>query len=384
MATSSLWRTWLQAQDVYAPELENAKAIGETLKDFEESLLTDKSAIWSIHADRSTRKVTSGQVSYSQIAAITRGHELERGSHRLFFINRFLNRDESAPEPEDAHKLQISGEALRELASRYFMPASFMHALSRYYFPQGRGFRRYESTRPARLWNQWYFLPFRVQVPCTDEQRSHAASSTGSNQMNPFHYLHLADEKVDIRGSQIAVYLCHDEQEDNSTVIACNFMHGRWPKVVEEPQTRILEALENPNVPNDPMYVHLVFFTTVVRWWNNALHSVNEQLIAYERRLQEEIDDESTTNDFYNAISRALHAAAAHVHRYGVELESLDDTCSEIARVFATIHGETCASLVGIDHVKSQLRATIAFQREQEKKIQNILALVSLQHLQKI
>jgi hypothetical protein len=223
-----------------------------------------------------------------------------------------------------------------------------------------------------------------VQVPCTDEQRSHAASSTGSNQMNPFHYLHLADEKVDIRGSQIAVYLCHDEQEDNSTVIACNFMHGRWPKVVEEPQTRILEALENPNVPNDPMYVHLVFFTTVVRWWNNALHSVNEQLIAYERRLQEEIDDESTTNDFYNAISRALHAAAAHVHRYGVELESLDDTCSEIARVFATIHGETCASLVGIDHVKSQLRATIAFQREQEKKIQNILALVSLQHLQKI
>jgi len=252
---------------------------------------------------------------------------------------------------------------------------AFLLALSRFYLPNGRGFSRYEGPDGKVAWNQWFFLPFRVQVPCTDKKRSHATSTTGSNQMNPFHYLHLPDEEVDIRGSQIAMYVCHDSRTDATTVICFNFMDGRWLGIIEEPQIRMSEALKHPNVPPDPISMHLVCFTTVMRWWNHALHSVNEQLIAYEKRLQEDIKDGSATNAFYNEISKALHAMAAHVHRYGTELDSLKDTSSELARVLATDANDS-ASLMGIEQVKSQLKATNAFVREQEKKIQNILALV--------
>lgn len=376
MATSVAWRDWVQTQDIYSPDFDNGKAIGDALKDFESSLLGEDTSVWTLRASQPTRRARSGRINYSQLATICRENVHDRPSYRFFFIHRFLLKGLSEPEPDDAHRLQLSPEALRLLASTYCMPPSFLLALSRYYLPHGRGFRRYEDADGILFWNQWYFLPFRVQVPCTDEEGGHEGSTIGSNQMNPFHYLHLHDEKVDIRGSHIAVCLCHNGR-DNSTMVAIfNLMHGRWPKIVEEPQHRLLEALEHPNVPFDPMFVHLVLITTIVRWWNNALHSVNEQLIAYERRLQEDGDDQAGTNVFHNATSKALHAMAAHVQRYGAELDSLEDTASELARVFSTTHGQDSGSLTGIEHMKSQLKMTNDFVREQEKKIQNLLALV--------
>lgn len=377
MAAKNSWMEWVQAQDTYSPELENGKAIGQALEIFETSLLSRDTSIWCIRADRPTFEIRKGEVDYNKLAVISRENLHDPPSYEFFFVSRSLIKNESEPEPPDAHKLRISVEALRLLTSRYYVCPAFLLSLSRFYFPNGPGFRHYEGARGKMGWNQWYFLPIRVQVPCTEEKRSHATSSTGSNQMNPFHYLHLADEKVDIRGSQIAVYLCHDIRVDATTVIAFNFMDGRWPQIVEEPQIRMAETLKHPNVSPGPMFVHLVFLTTVVRWWNNALHSVNEQLIAYEKGLQEEMDDESAKNASYNDISKALHAMAAHVHRYRTELDSLEDTGSEIERFFAATHGQDSPSLVGIGQVKSQLKATNAFVREQEKKIQNILALVS-------
>ena len=378
MATTNLWRDWIQTQDIYSPELENGKAIGDALKDFEESFLAVDTSLWSIQADHRTRRIESSRIDYSQLVKLSGEDARRHPSFTFHFINRILPGTDSEPALEDAHKLQISAESLRLLVSRYNIPPSFLFALSRYYLPHGQGFRRYEDHNGKLFWNQWYFLPFRVQVPCTDPQRSHEASTTGRNQMNPFHYLHLPDEKVDIRGSQIAIYLCHDGRSDATTVTAFNFMSGEWRKIIEEPQIRMTEAFEHPSVPYDPMSIHLVFLTTVVRWWNNALHSVNEQLIAYEQRLQEEADDESATNTFYDATSKALHAMAAHVHRYGAELDSLQETATELGTVFARLYGPSSASLGGIEHVKSQLKATGRFVKEQEKKIQNILALVSV------
>ena len=376
MATNNSWREWIQTQKTYSPQFEHGKAIGQALENLEASLLSQRTSVFTIRANRTTREIEKGEVDYSELMTICKENILDQTSYKFFFISRFLTRNISESEPPDAHKLRISADALRLLASRYDVSPAFLLALSRFYLPNGQGFQRYVGPEGKVAWKQWFFLPFRVQVPCTDKQRSHATSTTGSNQMNPFHYLHLPDEEVDIRGSQIAVYVCHDGQIDSTTVICFNLMDGRWPKIIEEPQIRMSEALKHPNVPPDPILVHLVCFTTVIRWWNHALHSVNEQLIAYEKRLQEDIDDESAANTFYNEISKALHAMAAHIHRYGTELGSLEDTSSEVMRVFAT-DGRDSASLVGIEQAKSQLKATNAFVREQEKKVQNILALVS-------
>lgn len=376
MATNTSWREWIQAQDTYTPQFEYGKAIGQALENFEASLLSQATSVFTIRADRSTGEVRNGRIDYNDLLSICRENVLDQARFEFFFVNRFLIKDISNPEPPDAHKLRISADALRLLASRYYMSPGFLQALSRFYLPNRRGFRHYDGPDGKVAWNQWFFLPFRVQVPCTDKQRSHATSTTGSNQMNPFHYLHLPDEEVDIRGSQIALYICHDSRVDTTTVICFNYMDGRWPKIVEEPQTRILEALKHPNVAPEPILVHLVCFTTIVRWWNHTLHSVNEQLITYEKRLQEDIDDGFAANNLYNDICKTLHAMAAHVHRYGTELDSLEDTSSELTRVFSS-DGQDSASLADIEEAKSHLRATNAFVREQEKKIQNILALVS-------
>ena len=67
-------------------------------------------------------------------------------------------------------------------------------------------------------------------------------------------------------------------------MIAVNFIDGRWPKTVQEPETRIKEVLgdsANINLQKNPFFIQLVYLTSVVRWWTNALSSVHEQLIAY-------------------------------------------------------------------------------------------------------
>lgn len=102
--------------------------------------------------------------------------------------------------------------------------------------------------------------------------------------MNPFYYLHLSDVELDIRGSKIAVFCRYGRAGRSMTAIAINFMDGRWSKSVLEPCKRIKQtwaAHERLQVADDPFYLHSVLFSSVLRWWNNALSSVYSQLIAY-------------------------------------------------------------------------------------------------------
>ncbi|KAL8997690.1 MAG: hypothetical protein Q9169_003097 [Polycauliona sp. 2 TL-2023] len=185
--------------------------------------------------------------------------------------------------------------------------------------------------------------------------------------------------EVDIRGSQIGIHVAHDCQKKATKVISFNFLDGRWAKIVEEPQNRISEALKDPRTPDDPMFVHLVYLTSIARWWSHALHSVNEQLIAYEGMLQEErLTEDSAVDTFYDEVSKALHAMAAHIQRYGTELDSLEDTTAEISKWSDALQQPNNAFIVSIEQIRSQLKATNAFVKEQEKKTQNILALVSV------
>lgn len=102
--------------------------------------------------------------------------------------------------------------------------------------------------------------------------------------MNPLNYLHLPRSEVDIRGSQIAMYFLFNPDDKVCSTIVFNFQDGRWSRVVEEPILRVKEALQEScknGSGRDPFYVQAVFLTSALRWWNNALNSFNDQLIAY-------------------------------------------------------------------------------------------------------
>lgn len=88
---------------------------------------------------------------------------------------------------------------------------------------------------------------------------------------------------------------------------------------------------------------------------------------------------------------QALHSMAAHLHRYASELQSLDDTVSDIkARhslftdpayhnsAHAAIEVLGCGVQFSLEEISHQLSVVKSLRSELESKIQNILALVFL------
>ncbi|KIW87110.1 uncharacterized protein Z519_12221 [Cladophialophora bantiana CBS 173.52] len=141
--------------------------------------------------------------------------------------------------------------------------------------------------------------------------------------MDPRHYLHLLEVRVDVRGSQIAILCEFLQNEPGSATIVFNFMDGRWSRSVEEPQRRLEESVkiaDGLSLAVDPLFIHSIFFTSSHRWWMSSLSSINDQLITYEKRLQQEIDDETEASDVYSVINRALNSIAARLRRYASEL----------------------------------------------------------------
>ena len=207
--------------------------------------------------------------------------------------------------------------------------------------------------------------------------------------MNPFHYLHLEEAEVDIRGSQIALYARIDRSKKTSLVLALSLLDGRWKKIVEQPQYRIHETMtavgpQSLDLLENPFFVFVVYLTTALEWWLNALHSFDEQLIAHEKRLQKEHDTiDKSSSAVYADMNRALHAMSAHLHRYGSELSSTEDTVSDLISRHGQIFPMTTdapASVAEIElsltEAKGQVRAAETMRLELEQKIQNILALL--------
>lgn len=204
--------------------------------------------------------------------------------HEIRFFNRFLVVDKNAPLPKDPNKLRLSKDAFRSSIAEMQLPPAFVSAMSQLYLPSGRGVSYSDAKAEISYIDLWYVLPVRIQYLCNDRKQSHATSTAGNNQMNPVHYLHLPDEHVDIRGSQIAIMSRYSPRGDFATNMIFNFMDGRWSKAVEEPKRRLREVYSSAAysaVTNDPFVVHTVLYTSALRWWMNALNSINEQLIAY-------------------------------------------------------------------------------------------------------
>ena len=279
-----------------------------------------------------------------------------------------------------------------------------MFSLSRYFLPNGRGYRKIAQPDGDIVHHLWCFLPVRFQSACTDHDQEHVASTAGSNQMNPFHYLHLKEPQVDIRGSQIALYARFSVQKNSSVVLAVSLLDGRWKRTVEHPQARVAESLHMSNsrsrcILENPFFVFVIHLSTALEWWINALHSFDEQLIDHEKSLQKQLDKkEAPSLAVYASINRALHAMSAHLSRFGSELESTEDTISELMARHRTIFGssndgvtpdthnttasatEAACAVAEIENslaeVKGQVQIAMSMRLELDHKTQNILALL--------
>lgn len=191
---------------------------------------------------------------------------------------------------------------------------------------------------------------------------------------------------MDIRGSQIALYARFNPEKKSSFILAISLLDGRWKKIVEQPQSRINESLRiaDREIVQNPFFVFVIYITTALEWWINALHSFHEQLIAHEEHLQEELGtNDSSPSTVYANLNRALHAMSAHLHRYRSELLSTEDTIVDLLikheKAFGT-QPDAAGSVVKIEasltEAKEQVRAADIMRLELEQKIQNILALL--------
>jgi len=101
-----------------------------------------------------------------------------------------------------------------------------------------------------------------------------------------------------------------------------------------------------------------------------------------EKRLQEEMDSEQNTTESVSTINRALHSIAAHLHRYRSELNSVEGIIAGLSTHYTILcergaEGDAGKASRGFSQVLTQMQATNYFTQELEKKVQNILALVS-------
>lgn len=381
----------------YMPASEYGEGLQSCMAEFERTYLTrDETVVKSIRAGKDGSELKEDILNAKELANVCRSDG--PAFFRFFFLNRFLiGHDHNAAIPKDAKRLRMTGSAFRAMLSHFEVPPAFVWSLSRPELPFSHG-HRCQETRPAGVVRHlWYILPVRVQVACTDKKKSHALSTAGSNQMDPSHYLHLNDVEVDIRGSHIGLFSQFNEKTQVTSVMCVNLQDGRWKQIAEEPQRRVREVLEHAasrKKAEDPFFVHLILFTSVARWWSNALSGFNDQLIAHEHYLQERMSDsDAVLADFTNDINGALHTMAAHLQRYKSEISTLEDTVQYVLSLWldlqpgndfnsalgpsntnaAEIPSQTSQSFL---HVQIQFKALNRFVSELDSKAKTILALL--------
>ncbi|VUC25168.1 unnamed protein product [Clonostachys rosea] len=370
-----------------APELEHGKSISQSFESFQQSQL---SAITNINYVHYQAEAEPQELTLRSRADITKLPDVSAGkSIELFFVYKDLVTNPLLPEEQE--KLQISAPSFEALATRLTLPSAFIFALSRHYLPNGRGFRQLKIGNDAsQVYDCWYFLPVRVQM---EPQDGVDEDERGAGQMNPFHKLHLPNARRNIFRSCVGIFTRVDPTHKKVTVATFDFMHGRWSKVAQEPKTRIAEVVKHQKSTDESStrhcngaFVHLVYISSAVRWWTNSLNSVNEQLIAYEMKLQSELDAAGVTPEAtLTKLSRALHSISAHLHRYLSEIKSLQGIVTDLTDFYESMYSDKEGGAEdeelekanrGFQQVLSQIEASLDFATELEKKTQNILDLL--------
>ncbi|KAH7305322.1 hypothetical protein B0I35DRAFT_484072 [Stachybotrys elegans] len=271
--------------------------------------------------------------------------------------------------------------------SKKQVPVAFVASLSRPYQVCGTGFRWTSSTS----WDYWCLIPVRTLITCHVMTEEHAKSRAGSNQMDPFHYIHLSGMEVDVRGSHIGLFTSHDNSSGATSLVVINLLDNRLHRLIEEPLKRVRSAIvrrSDSKEPMNPWFAHLIFLSSALRWWNNVLFCFNQQLVKHEKKLQEEIERQSSAfSTESKTINTALHTMAAHLHRYKSELSRVEFILNELKSPKFSTHADPLEKPLAatddrdptrfqIDRLVSQLSAIMSFAGELEKKIQNILTLL--------
>lgn len=181
-------------------------------------------------------------------------------------------------------RLRISGLEFRRLFSHFEVPPTFLSSLTSQDLPPGLGSQIGVKLGRRMFSNWWYTIPVRAAIPCTENEKSHALSAAGSNQMNPSQYLHIHACGVDVRPSKIFILFHHSLISHSTSIICIDFQDGRWHEIAEEPKTRakeVMHAAKQLRRDEHPFFMHLVVLSSAARWWRIALESFNIQLIQY-------------------------------------------------------------------------------------------------------
>ncbi|RFU25086.1 hypothetical protein B7463_g11250, partial [Scytalidium lignicola] len=126
-------------------------------------------------------------------------------------------------------------------------------------------------------------------------------------------------------------------------------------------------AAGGENSGQDPFYAQAILVTSALRWWNNALGSFNDQLIAYEEML---LVEDGTSNDtlplLNSETNRTLHCMAAQLYRYGSELALLLVDNAQVANDRLLIqNGKVIPAVLQATQLEAELSRHTATQSQQ-------------------
>ncbi|KAL7627065.1 hypothetical protein AAE478_003841 [Parahypoxylon ruwenzoriense] len=239
----------------------------------------------------------------------------------LYGISNLLQ-DEHAQEQlmgDEWMRLRVSQRVLRSLVSKHQVPVTFLSVIARTFQVCGTGYRRLLPD----AWDYWCLLPVRVCIHCELDPKDHNTSMAGSNQMDPFNYIHLDGVKTDIRGSFIGMFMRGDEKRIQQEI-----------------------ADETPG------------FTSTSKSLNTALHIMAAHLYRYKTELQR-ID--LILSDLLSHRGDMTSKTAWECGESSNSNGSLPPIDRERER---------------IEQLVSKLKAISSFSDEMERKVNNILALL--------
>jgi hypothetical protein len=181
--------------------------------------------------------------------------------------------------------MRLSLACLRWLRDRWELPLSFLTSMADP-SPSSAWLSYIPHAMAGNKFRCWYNIPVRVPIPCTEGLKSHALSQVGSNQMDPSHYLHLADLGMDIRPSNIGIFCQVEKESDGYTresVLCFDFQDGRWYHLLDELPERVKDVYRSQadSLSSTPFEIHLALLSSVVRWWSLTLSKFYEQVMSY-------------------------------------------------------------------------------------------------------
>lgn len=290
-----------------------------------------------------------------------------------------LKEPRNEPFPEE-RAVQISPRAFQRLREYLPIPDAFSIAFTNNWRVHGSNFWPLQHVSEKSWWF-WCMIPVRIVVGCSKEE-SHERSFAGQNQMDPVHYIHLSEPAVDIRGWDIGLFVQHTPAVQ--TKILCVSLldvpgSEKIDRVIDYIKSSIV-ARGNQTVGSEVFFVLSAFFSTAANWWDDVLENVNHQLVEYEKKLQKKSTDpaDQDTSPQTKNISKELHIAAAHLHRYNSMLQRFEDIVSELRsrQVWFDPSGTNMQAEFGLDRLKSKIRGLRSFAVELESRVANILQLM--------